>query len=88
MRIMTMAAIAVLSTATQAALGQDRPTYFRHLQDAVRLPVSNAFTCIMTLSVHCGKLPKSQLRPAGSFFGDFRKPSGVRNSSRERTVCF
>ena len=27
-------------------------------------------------------------RPAGSSFGDFRTPSGVRNSSRERNGCF
>jgi hypothetical protein len=27
------------------------------------------------------------LRPAGSFFGDFRTPIGARNSSRKRTGC-
>jgi len=28
-----------------------------------------------------------RLRPAGSFFGDFRTPAGARNSSRKRNVC-
>ena len=30
----------------------------------------------------------SPVRPAGSFFGDFRTPNGVRNSSRNRTSRF
>ena len=29
-----------------------------------------------------------RLRPAGSFFGDFRTPAGARNSSRKRSVCY